>query len=66
MLSMEDLISHPRHWDVQVLKNTFEHQYVKAIFCMQPPPLGREDHWLWALGTNGSFMVKSAYLIDQS
>jgi hypothetical protein len=63
---VSDLILHDsRQWDKGKLNEIFHQETIKNILQIHLPIIPKEDSFIWATYSAGSFSVKSAYLTDQ-
>ena len=49
------------NWDMELLKQVFDDNFVKAIVNIPKWSCEDEDKWIWLKSSNGSLSVKSAY-----
>ena len=49
------------NWDMELLKQVFDDNFVKAIVNIPKWSCEDEDKWIWLKTSNGSLSVKSAY-----
>ena len=63
---VSDLILHDsRQWDKGKLNEIFHQETNKNILQIHLPIILKEDSFIWATNSAGSFSVKSVYLTDQ-
>ncbi|XP_060974752.1 uncharacterized protein LOC133039812 [Cannabis sativa] len=61
---VSDLLLPNGLWNVNMLKESFDHETVVAILKGGHPSGRGADRWIWTQNSNGRFSCKSAYLVQ--